>query len=90
MQLIVYIDDIFLLAESEEMSRDLLECLGFTINTNKSILEPAQSIEFLGFTVNTVTMELSLPAEKLKKSGGVPEIARGRESVDPSPLEINR
>ena len=45
----------------------LLQCLGFTINTDKFILEPAQSIEFLDFTVNIVMMELSLSAEKLKK-----------------------
>ena len=45
----------------------LLQCLGFTINTDKYIIEPAKSIEFLGFTVNTVTIELSLPARKLKK-----------------------
>ena len=74
MRLIVYIDDILLLAESKEMAQDqtsclvyLLECLGFTINIDKSALEPSQSLEFLGFTVNTATMELSLPAGKLKK-----------------------
>ena len=37
------------------------------INTEKSILEPTHSLEFVGFTVNTVMMELSLPAVKLKK-----------------------
>ena len=92
MQLIVYINNILLLAESEQKSRDevsglvyllkclaftintdksilepLLKCLAFTINTDKSILKPAQSREFLGFTINIVTMELSLPAVKLKK-----------------------
>lgn len=62
------------MAESKEKAQDqasgliyLLQCLGFTINTSKTILEPTQTIEFLGFTVNSVIMELSLPAEKLKR-----------------------
>ena len=63
----IYIDD----NESMEKARDqasglvyLLQCLGFTINKEKTILEPS---DFLGFTVNTIAMELSLPPEKLKK-----------------------
>ena len=74
MRLIIYIDDILLMAESEEKARDqasglvyLLQCLGFIINTGKSILKPTQSLEFLGFTINTVAMELSLPPAKIKK-----------------------
>lgn len=31
------------------------------------LLQPSQSVEFLGFTADSQTMELSLPAEKLKK-----------------------
>ena len=31
----------------------LLECLGFTINQDKTTLEPSQSLVFLGFTVDT-------------------------------------
>ena len=45
----------------------LLECLAFTINIDKSALGPSKSLEFLDFTINTMMMELSLPAEKLKK-----------------------
>ena len=74
MRLVVYIDDILLMAESQESARDqasaliyLLQCLGFTINKEKTISEPCQTLEFLGFTVNTLTMELALPLEKLKK-----------------------
>ena len=72
--MIVYIDDILILAESKELAREhvigliyLLENLGFVINKPKSILEPTQSIEFLGFSVNSVQQELSLPAGKVKK-----------------------
>ena len=66
--------DILLLVDPEEKAQDhasslfyLLQCLRFTINTDQSVIEPFQSVEFLGFTVTTVTMELSLPAKKLKK-----------------------
>ena len=76
MRLVVYTDDILLMAESQESARDqasaliyLLQCLGFTINKEKTISEPCQTLEFLGFTVNTLTMELALPLEKLKKIG---------------------
>ena len=74
MQLIVYIDDILILAESKELARDhviglvyLLENLGFVISKPKCVLEPTQSVEFLGFSVNSVQQELSLPAGKIKK-----------------------
>ena len=74
MRLIVYIDDILLLAETKEKARDqasgliyLMQCLGFTINSEKTISEPSQRLEFLGFTVDTTNMELSLPVLKIKK-----------------------
>ena len=73
-RLVIYIDDILLMAESRELALEqgsalifLLQCLGFTINTEKTVRQPTQTIEFLGFTVNTMSMELSLPTEKLRK-----------------------
>ena len=73
-RLVIYIDDILVMAESREKAEDqasgltyLLQCLGFTVNMTKSILIPTQSLEFLGFSVDSRTMELSLPAHKLKK-----------------------
>ena len=73
-RIIVYIDDMLVLAESRDMAREalealshLLECLGFIINWGKSVLEPDNTIEFLGLTINTKSMILSLPAGKLKK-----------------------
>ena len=73
-RLIVYIDDILLMAETKEKARDqasgliyLLQCLGFTVNMEKTVLDPSQYLEFLGFMVDTIKMELSLPAQKIKK-----------------------
>ena len=71
---VIYIDDILVMAESSAMLRDqsagvlyLLEALGFTINYEKSIIEPTQELEYLGVVLNTTAMELRLPGEKLKK-----------------------
>ena len=62
------------MAETKEKARDqasgliyLMQCLGFTINSEKTISEPSQRLEFLGFTVDTTNMELSLPVLKIKK-----------------------
>ena len=74
MRLVVYIDDILLMAETKDKAREqadglifLLQCLGYTINIEKTVKEPSQTIPFLGFTLDTRSMELSLPAEKIKK-----------------------
>ena len=73
-RIIVYIDDMLLLAETRSSLRNhiagtryILECLGFTVNQDKSIMEPTQEIEFLGITINTKQMIMCLPTEKLKK-----------------------
>ena len=59
MWVIFYIDDILLMAESKEKLKDqasglvyLLQCLGFTINMEKTVLEPSQSLVFLGIMVD--------------------------------------
>ena len=74
LRLIIYIDDILVMAETESLLKDhvtavvyLLENLGLVINHPKSELDPSQEIEFVGFTVNSKTMELKLPGEKIKK-----------------------
>ena len=68
-RLVIYIDDILLMAESKEMAQEqgtslinLLQCLGFTINLEKTTTTPTQSIEFLGFNVKTLSMELPSPS----------------------------
>ena len=61
-RLVVYIDDILLMAETKEKARDhasglihLFQCLGFTMNLEKTILL-SQCLEFLGFNVFTIKM----------------------------------
>ncbi len=72
-----YMDDILIMAESQDLLRNqvmgltfLLKNLGFVINYRKSQLEPTQEIECL---VNTQTMELRLPGENSRISGPRPD-----------------
>ena len=39
---------------------DVLQFLGFTIHPEKSVLVPAQEIEFLGLVLNSVGMKIKL------------------------------
>lgn len=41
-----------------------LQQAGFTVNFKKSILIPAQTIEYLGFKIDSVTLTLTVPAKK--------------------------
>ena len=73
-RLIAYIDHLLLLAESKDLILDqvtgmryLLECLGFIVNIKKSILDPAQVMEFLGLSVDSLAMEIRLPPIKIKQ-----------------------
>ena len=88
MRAIFYIDDILVVAESEEILEDqtsgllyLIENLGFTPNKEKLVLDPTQTIEFLGFTVDTVNMVLKLPGDKIKKIRAEARKMKGEESV---------
>ena len=74
LRMIIYIDDILIMADSQAMAREhtatlifLLENLGFIINYPKSLLDPTQEIDYLGFTINSKTMELRMPGEKIKQ-----------------------
>ena len=72
-RLVIYLDDILLMGRTLEeilMSRDtlifLLQHLGFVMNL-KSVLKPAQQIEFLDLKRDFHTMALALTEEKMKK-----------------------
>ena len=71
-QMIVYIDDILLMADTAAQAVSHLEALtflqtglGFIINVQKSITTPTQQIEFLCLKVDSVSLYLSLPGEKV-------------------------
>ena len=73
-RMIIYIDDILVMAESATLVRQhlevlvhLLQCLGFLINFEKSVMSPTQELEFLGMVVNTDTLTVSLPADKIRQ-----------------------
>ena len=44
---------------------DLLENLGFLVNYRKSELHPVQYMQFLGFKIDSLSMEISVPREKV-------------------------
>ena len=71
-RIIVYLDDFLILGSSIEDSKvntqltlDLLQWLGFTINWEKSLLVPNQSLTFLGLSIDSQTMSFSLPEKKI-------------------------
>ncbi|KAJ8913783.1 hypothetical protein NQ315_002689 [Exocentrus adspersus] len=71
-QTMFYLDDILFIANNKsECERNvkfaiqLLENLGFIINSTKSVLQPTQIITFLGFSYNTLNMTISLPEGKI-------------------------
>ena len=73
-RLILYLDDMLMMAHSKEEARkglaaamELLCSLGFIINVKKSVFTPARTIEFLGFTLDSASMTISLPQHKLKE-----------------------
>ena len=70
--LILYLDDILLIATSQNeliTARDtlifLLQNLDFLLNLEKSVLQPLQSIEFSGIVVDSRYMTRTLPQEKV-------------------------
>ena len=71
-RMIIYIDDILLMAESTEQVTLHLEALlylltglGFIINMPKSLTSPTKQIQFLGLQMHSTMLQLSLPGEKL-------------------------
>ena len=71
MRLVLYLDDMLILAQTIQMTREclataleLLLSLGFVINLKKSVLSPTQKIEFLGFQIDSQRM--IMPQQKVK------------------------
>ena len=73
-RVIIFIDDLILIASSYDEYLQQLEVLkqtlcelGFTVNVEKSQLAPVHEILYLGFIINSITVRLQLPAVKLEK-----------------------
>ncbi|XP_041860863.1 uncharacterized protein LOC121652254 [Melanotaenia boesemani] len=72
-RLATYLDDWLLLAQSEQEARvhthvlvEHLSDLGFVINTEKSVLSPAQSIIFLGLSLDSLSFTARFSAARLR------------------------
>ena len=96
MRVIIYIDDILILAPDKQTAVEhtaclifLFENLGFTINREKSQTDPTQEIEFLGLIADSRLMELKLPGSKIKS---IRAEARSivRSSPYPTAREVSR
>lgn len=71
-RLVVYLDDILILATSKEEARAaikkvraLLESLGFVISSEKSVEEPSQIMEYIGLVIHSVPMSFTLTEKKI-------------------------
>ena len=74
MLLVVYIDDIILLADDPQTlvthihkAITLLTSLGFTIHEGKSLFVPSQRVSFLGFVLDSIAMTVSMKSDKAEK-----------------------
>ncbi|XP_050316059.1 uncharacterized protein LOC126750472 isoform X1 [Anthonomus grandis grandis] len=68
---VIYLDDILIISKTFETAckdcqatKDLLESLGFLLNSKKSNLVPSQTCTFLGFAYNSISFKVLLPIEK--------------------------
>ena len=73
-RIIIYIDDMLILADSNEEASQhlevlvhLQEALGFIKYQEKSLLCPVQEIKFLGLMVDLLAVQLKLAGEKLQQ-----------------------
>lgn len=68
----LYIDDMIIMNDARNgllrdisVAQELLGSLGFTVNLQKSVLHPVQSIKHLGVIIDSNKLTLSLPTEKM-------------------------
>ena len=73
-RLIIFLDDILIMASTKKkliQARDTLifplQTLALLVNKNKSVLHPSQILQFLGVEINSKEMSVSLPQEKKDK-----------------------
>ena len=73
LRMIIYIDDIMILAADVKTAQEHTECmifllenLGLTVNREKSLTNPTQELEYLGLITDSAHMQLRLPGSKIK------------------------
>lgn len=71
---VIYLDDLLLFGNTSsdckrnyEITQNLLQSLGFTINIKKSVSTPSQTAIFLGFLFDSQNCTISIPLEKKQK-----------------------
>jgi hypothetical protein len=71
LRLVIYLDDILVVASSQlaarlavNQVRSLLESLGLVISTEQSVEDPVQALEYIGLFIDTLSMKLLLPERK--------------------------
>ena len=72
--ILIYIDDTFLRAptfsemvSNLQLTRDLFQKCGLSINEEKSCVTPSQCMEFLGFILNTIDFSILVTPQKRQK-----------------------
>ena len=97
MRIIIYIDDLLVMAPRKEQAQEHTECLifllenlGFTVNRQKSLTDPTQEIDFLGLVADSVLMELELrlPGSKIKNIRS--DAKALLQMVQPTAREVSR
>lgn len=87
-RLVVYLDDILMVGACKKSAEEtvlattsLFESLGFVINKEKSVWEPAQSMEYIGLIIDTTTMKFSLTEKKRADIFKLCTAALGQRSI---------
>ncbi|KAG6456482.1 hypothetical protein O3G_MSEX009753 [Manduca sexta] len=75
---VFYLDDILCIGDTYQQcyinvkeTLNLLKCLGFVINYDKSNLTPRHTCKFLGFNYDAISLNLCLPPDKRSKIMGL-------------------
>ena len=92
-RVINYLDDFCIVSGTHIKGREeqrtviaILRRIGFHISFSK-IISPATCTRFLGININSVTLEMSLPGDKLQKLVQVLDLTRGRKKLTRRELE---
>ena len=86
--IVIYIDDSLIIADSAERARrdcefviDTFKKCGFSINWDKSSLQPSTTVEFLGFMLDSAKMTITLTENKRADLLRVLRLAKHKSKV---------